>query len=88
MTHLFDDETVMRNHDYQLERKAEQAGIAKGIEQGMKQGIEQGIEQGIHALVATVKKLSQSRDTAVDMVMEQFGLQKQDATDKVAQYWG
>ena len=72
MTNLFDDETIMRNHDYQIE----QAGIAKGI------------EQGICALVSTVKKLSQSRDTAIEMVMEQFGLQKQAATDKVAQYWG
>ena len=84
MTNLFDDETIMRNHDYQIERKAEQTGIAKGIEQG----IERGIEQGIHALVATVKKLSQNRDTAIEMVMEQFGLQKQAAADKVAQYWG
>ena len=75
MTNLFDDETIMRNHDYQIEQKAEQAGVAKGI------------EQGICALVSTVKKLSQSRDTAIEMVMEQFGLQKQAATDKVAQYW-
>ena len=88
MTNLFDDETIMRNHDYQIERKAEQTGIAKGIEQGIEQGIERGIEQGIHALVATVKKLSQNRDTAIEMVMEQFGLQKQAAADKVAQYWG
>ena len=72
MTNLFDDETIMRNHDYQIE----QAGMAKGV------------EQGIRALVNAMRAVSQNQEATIQMVMEQFGLQKQAATDKVAQYWG
>ena len=76
MTNLFDDETIMRNHDYQIEQKAEQAGIAKGI------------EQGIRAMVEALQAVSQSRDAVIQTVADKFGLQTQVAADKVAQYWG
>ena len=81
----------MRNHDYQIERKAEQTGIAKGIqkgvEQGIKQGIEQGIEKGIRAMVEALQTVSQSRDAVIQIVADKFGLSAQAAADKVAQYW-
>ena len=92
ITYLFDDEIIMRNHDYQIERRAEQAGIAKGIqkgvEQGIKQGIEQGIEKGIRAMVEALQAASQSRDAVIQIVADKFGLSAQAAADKVAQYWG
>ncbi len=72
MTNLFDDETIMRNHDYQIE----QAGMAKGI------------EQGIRAMVEALQGVSQSRDAVIQTVADKFGLQTQVAADKVAQYWG
>ena len=80
MTNLFDDETIMRNHDYQIERKAEQAGIAKGIQKG--------VEQGIRAVVEALQAASQSRDAVIQIVADKFGLSAQAAADKVAQYWG
>ena len=80
MTNLFDDETIMRNHDYQIEQKAEQAGVAKGMEQG--------IERGIRAMVEALQAVSQSRDAVIQTVADKFGLQTQVAADKVAQYWG
>ena len=80
MTNLFDDETIMRNHDYQIEQKAEQAGVAKGMEQG--------IERGIRAMVEALQAVSQSRDAVIQTVADKFGLQTQIAADKVAQYWG
>ena len=45
-------------------------------------------EKGIRALIATVKKFSQSKDTAIQALMEQFGLLPQIAADKVSLYWG
>ncbi|MBQ9348946.1 MAG: hypothetical protein IJT94_16670 [Oscillibacter sp.] len=44
-------------------------------------------EEGIRALIATVKKLTQSKDTAIQTLMEQFGLLPQIAADKVSLYW-
>ena len=76
MMNLFDEETIMQNHDHQIEKRAEEAGIAKGI------------EQGIRAMVEALQSVSQSRDTVIQMVADKFGLQKQAASDKVAQYWG
>ena len=84
MTNLFDDETIMRNHDYQLEQKAKQAGITKGIKQGM----EQGIEQGIRAMVEALQAVSQSRDAVIQTVADKFGLSAQAAEDKVSRHWG
>ena len=83
ITYLSDYETIMRNHDYQIERKAEQEGIAKGIQQG----IEQGIEKGIRAVVEALQAASQSRDTVIQIVADTFGLSAQTVADKVAQYW-
>ena len=44
-------------------------------------------EKGIRALIATVKKFSQSKDTAIQTLMEQFGMLPQIAADKVSRYW-
>ena len=44
-------------------------------------------EKGIRAVVEALQAVSQSRETAVRIVAEQFGLQPQAAADKVAQYW-
>ena len=75
MTNLFDEETIMRNHDYEIEQR----GIEKGIEKGM--------EQGIRVLVETLQSVSQSRDAVIRTIAEKFGLQPQTASEKVALYW-
>ena len=71
MTNLFDEETIMRNHDYEIEQR----------------GIEKGMEQGIRVLVETLQSVSQSRDAVIRTIAEKFGLQPQTASEKVALYW-
>ena len=95
MMSLFDQETIMANHDYEVEQRGEQRGIEQGmkqgieqgIKQGIKQGVMQGVEQGIRAMVEAMQSLSQTRDVVVQMVAEKFDLQAQTAAEKVAQYW-
>ena len=46
MCALFDTETLMKVHDYNLYKEGVEQGKAQGIEQGIEQGKAQGIEQG------------------------------------------
>ena len=72
MTHMYDQEEAMRFHDNEIRREVRR----------------EENEKGIRALVKSLQAVSQSRETAVQMVMEQFELQAQSAAAKVAQYWG
>lgn len=44
-------------------------------------------ERGIQKLVKVIKELSGSQDTAIKKLMEEYGLTKENAEEKIASYW-
>ena len=68
---MFDEEAALRSHEEEIRQEV----------------TEEVTEKGIRALISTVKKFSQSKDAAIQTLMEQFGLMPQIAADKVALYW-
>ncbi len=75
MSLLFDQATVMRIHDYNVEQK------------GIEKGIEKGTEKGIRALVASMRKLSIDKEIVIKQLIEEFSLTKDVASEKANQYW-
>ena len=75
MTFLFNDEEIRNMHDNALKREVTE------------QVTQQVTEKGIGSLVKAIKGFALSRENAVKAVMEQYGLQPQEAIAKVAQYW-
>ena len=72
---MFDEEAALRSHEEEIRQE-----VAEKVTQEV-------TEKGICALIATVKKFSQSKDAAIQTLMDQFGLMPQIAADKVAHYW-
>ena len=67
MVTLFDQETVLEIHDYNVAKNAKQEGIAEGIEKGMEKGIEKGIEMTLLSSLKTLmKKLGYTAEEAMD----------------------
>ena len=83
MKHLFDEETARRFYEEELRKKAAEEAAEKAAEEAT----EKATERGIRALIAMVKKLSQSKDVAIQGLIEQFNLLPQNAAEKVALYW-
>lgn len=95
MTFLFDHDTIMDIHDYNIAKDAEEKGIQKGIQKGMQKGMQEGLqtglqrgqEAGIRAMVSTLQELSVDREIVTQKLAAKFGLLPQAAEEKVAQYW-
>jgi len=71
MMTLFDQDTIMRIHDYNVEQK----------------GMEKGIEKGIRALITSMRKLAADKKTALQQVIDEFELSEDLAKEKIEQYW-
>ena len=72
---LYNEEVIRRNYEHELRQE------------GRREGRQEERKHGIRALIATLKELSQSKDTAIQMVAKQFHLQPQAAAEQVALYW-
>ena len=68
---LFDQEKVTRYHEAALCKEAEARGR----------------EAGISAFISGLRKYSVAKDSIVSDLMHEFGLSKQEASEKLAQYW-
>ena len=62
-------------------------GIAEGIEKGIEQGTMREMLRGIQVLVKTCKEFGAAKEVAVDKVMANFPITKQDAEENVEKYW-
>jgi len=49
--------------------------------------LEKGVEKGIRALINSLRKLAVDKETAIQQVMEEFGLSEVLAKEKIEQYW-
>ena len=72
---LFDQEKVTRYHEAAIRKEAETVGEARGK------------EAGISAFISGLRKYSVAKDSIVSDLMHEFGLSKQEASEKLAQYW-
>ena len=65
-----------------------QATRREAREEGIKEGIEQGIEQGrAEGLIMAVKQLGGTMETAIQQLINLYGLNETEAQEKVKQYW-
>ena len=83
MTYLFDHDTIMNIHDYNIAKEAKQAGHREG----RREGRSEGLETGISAMVAMMQEFSMDRETAARKLAAKFDLLPQVAQEKVDQYW-
>ena len=67
-------------------RAGHREGLKQGMEKGRKEGRKEGREEGIRAAAVMLKDLV-DRDTAIEKLVQQFGLTRETAEEKVAQYW-
>ena len=79
MVTLFSQEKATEIHEYNLVKDAE--------DRGRKEGRKEGRDEGIAALVMAMRQLSQSRETVIKILMQQFYLPQSAAEDAVSQYW-
>ncbi len=75
MTILFDHDTIMRIHDY---------NIAK---QNREEGREEGREEDIREIVSIFKELSMEKSEIIQMLTGRFKLSEQAAKEKTEKYW-
>ncbi len=57
------------------------------LQQEYQKGVKQGITQGILAVIRSLKKVSASKEAAVDALMDQFSLSQEEAVQKVNENW-
>lgn len=69
------------------ERTLRSEGLEEGMELGRKQGIEQGIEQGIRCMIEALQEAGQTKAYVTDKIAEKYALSKEEAADKLLQYW-
>lgn len=87
MTYLFDHDTIMDIHDYNIAKEAKQAGRREGRREGRQEGRSEGLETGIRAMVSMMQEFSMDRETAARKLAAKFDLPPQAAAEKVEQYW-
>lgn len=75
MTYLFDHDTIMDIHDYNIAKEAKQIGQREGL------------EAGISAMVSMMQEFSMDRNTAAQKLAAKFDLPPHIAQEKVEQYW-
>lgn len=59
----------------------------KEVKKEVKKEVNKETERGIQKLVKVIKELSGSQDTAIKKLMEEYGLTKENAEEKIASYW-
>lgn len=76
------------------ENRAEVLGMlleefdAEKYERTLKEeGIEYGIEYGLQATIEIMQEMGQTREKAIDKLMEKFSLSEQEAGEKLDLYW-
>ena len=62
-------------------------GVSQGIEIGIEQGIEQRNELVVEAIISTCKKFNGSFTDAVEMVMQNTGMDQSSAEAMVKKHW-
>ncbi len=75
MKTLFDQETIMRIHDYRIGQEK------------LEEGREEGRQEGIRALITSLRNLAIDKKTALQQVIDQFELSEELAKEKIEQYW-
>ncbi len=95
MMTLFNQDTIMRIHDYNVEKKGLEKGMQEGLykgrqegmQEGRREGRQEGIEKGIRALITSMRKFAIDKETVLQQVIDQFGLSEALAKEKIEKYW-
>jgi hypothetical protein len=74
-TTLYDDETIMRNHDAQLRRDVTASVMATER------------EKGVRILIDTYKRLSGSKTDTAEAIQSEYGYTETDAKAAIMKYW-
>lgn len=69
------------------EARKEAEKEVKEVRKETKKEVNKETERGIQKLVKVIKELSGSQDTAIKKLMEEYGLTKENAEEKIASYW-
>ena len=83
MVKLYDEAKVMEIHDYNVKQRGFEIGFKIGFEIGFKLGI----EKSIPVVVRFVRKLSEPKEVAIKLLVDEFGLSPRAAEEKVQEYW-
>ena len=75
MVTLYDEAKVMEIHDYNVEQR------------GFEIGFKIGIEKSIPVVVKIVRELSEPKEVAIKLLVDEFGLSPRAAEEKVQEYW-
>ncbi len=70
-------------------KEVEEARIEaeKEVEEARLKAEKEETERGIRKMVKIIKELSGSQDTVLEKLMEEYGLTKENAEEKIALYW-
>lgn len=68
-------------------KKYERTLRSEGLEEGMELGRKQGIEQGIRCMIEALQEAGQTKAYVTDKIAEKYALSKEEAADKLLQYW-
>ena len=79
MVKLYDEAKVMEIHDYNVEQR--------GFKIGFEIGFKLGIEKSIPVVVKIVRELSEPKEVAIKLLVDEFGLSPRAAEEKVQEYW-
>ncbi len=73
----------------EAEKEVEEARIEaeKEVEEARLKAEKEETERGIRKMVKIIKELSGSQDTVLEKLMEEYGLTKENAEEKIALYW-
>ncbi len=73
----------------EAEKEVEEARIKaeKKTKREIKKEVDKETERGIRKMVKIIKELSGSQDTVLEKLMEEYGLTKENAEEKIALYW-
>ena len=54
---------------------------------GIEQGLQQGLQQGVNAMIKSCKKLGASKEVILQLVVEEFAVTPEKATEYIEMYW-
>ena len=69
----------------EAEKEVEEARLK--AEKEVEKEVDKETERGIRKMVKIIKELSGSQDTVLEKLMEEYGLTKENAEEKIALYW-
>lgn len=79
---------IMEDWRDELVKESYKQGHEEGHEEGREGGCEEGREEGIRALISTIKDFGLDKEAATQKLAQKFEISLPMAQEKVSQYWG